>query len=116
MSALAMLAPDSEGGFNVIDSRDGQSLAWRSELTSAHELLGYLNRNYPCGTAWPAYDSLVHEIVCFRVGGEVLPLELHVAGCDLSRAFPAFVPVGPGWDHLYSENENPGPDWYRRQA
>jgi hypothetical protein len=113
---LALVAEDPDGGYRVIDSRSGWDLAWRGELSSANEVAVYLNSTYPVAAQAPAHDSLVHEIVCWRIGGDVLPLEAVIDGGDLRATCPATVPFGPGWDHLYPEHEPPGPDWYRRAA
>lgn len=67
---LALVAPDPEGGFSVVDTRDGEALAWRGELLSANDVATYLNSTYPSGSPAPAWDSLVHEIRMYRTGGE----------------------------------------------
>lgn len=103
--ALAVLDVDPEGGFQIRDSRDGVSLAWRGERGHAYEVAWYLNHAYPAPTLAPAHDSLVHEIVCARVAGEPpLSLDAVLSVGQLSGSCPGCVPTGPGWDHLVSES------------
>jgi hypothetical protein len=101
---LALIAEDPEGGYNVIDSRDGEALAWRGGLTSAHEVAEFLNGAFPPSALWPAHDTLVHEICMFRVGGEpVEPLDQALTNGHVCRSCPNVVPIGLGWDHLLEE-------------
>jgi hypothetical protein len=53
-------------GYDVIDSRTGEALAWRGTATSAAEIVDYLNSTYEM---MPAYDTLVHEIIGLRITG-----------------------------------------------
>lgn len=69
ISEALEIRPDPEGGYEVVDVRDGEAIAWRGYLSSAAECAEYLTRTY-CGV-WPAHDTLVHDIVCARIGGEI---------------------------------------------
>jgi len=91
---LALIATDPDGGYNVLDTRDGQPVAWRGTLAEANEVSSFLNASYPSPTIWPAHDTLAHEVLCWRVGGSEAPLE------TVSQRCPWGVPSGPGWDHL----------------
>lgn len=101
--ALALIVADPAGGFDVCDSRDGLALAWRGDLREANHLANELNLTYTPSMVWPDHDTLVHEIVCLRVGDDVPPLEAVIAHGDLRTCCPPYVPVGPGWDHLYTD-------------
>lgn len=61
--------PDPEGGYDVIDQRTGEALAWRGYLSSAAGVAEFLTREYP--GLFPAPDTLIHEIICARIGGEI---------------------------------------------
>lgn len=90
--------------YDVCDSRSGEALATRSELESAAEVAEALNAMYTPSMAWPAHDSLVHEIVGLRIAPEPpMPLEATISYGNLRTTCPPYVPVGPGWDHLYTE-------------
>lgn len=68
---LALIVEDPDGGFNVIDTRDGRALAWRSELASVNAIASRINAEYPPGAPAPAWDSLLHElIIADRHGAE----------------------------------------------
>src|SRR5262245_49990287 len=69
-SPLALITDDPEGGFYVLDSREGWPIAWRSCPESAAEVAAHLNACYPVGIPAPALDSLVHEVRMTRIGGE----------------------------------------------
>jgi hypothetical protein len=62
---------DYDKGLDVVDSRTGETLAWRGgdNGASAVELADHLNEVYPPGTPWPAHDTLVHEIIGWRITG-----------------------------------------------
>lgn len=96
---LALIAEDVDGGFNVVDARDGEAVAWRGELPSAADVATFLNSTYPPGAVAPSHDSLVHELICWRVGGdEADPIERWLE--TASALCPSLIPRGPGWDHL----------------
>lgn len=57
------------GGFDVVDSRSGEALAWRGYGSSAYGLAEHLNRAYPPDSIWPAFDTLVHEVIGLRITG-----------------------------------------------
>lgn len=72
---LALVDLDPEDGFNVLDARDGQPIAWRFQLGEAAAVASRLNASYPPGAPAPAHDSLVFEAAMERIAGEpVLPL------------------------------------------
>lgn len=60
---------DYDKGFDVIDSRTGETLAWRGEYERSGEIADHLNTLYPADVPWPAHDTLVHEIVGLRISG-----------------------------------------------
>lgn len=60
---------DYDKGFDVIDSRTGRTLAWRGRYEGAAEVVDQLNRTYPDRAKAPAHDTLVHEIVGWRIAG-----------------------------------------------
>lgn len=74
---------DYDKGLDVIDSRTGETLAWRGSMSSetaphydmeatwtvATELRDKLNETYPNRDIAPAHDTLVHEIVGWRIQG-----------------------------------------------
>jgi hypothetical protein len=53
-------------GYDVIDSRTGEALAWRATATSAAEIVDHFTYNFD---VLPAYDTLVHEIIGLRIAG-----------------------------------------------
>lgn len=65
-SPLALIDPDPESGYNVRDTRNGRYLAWRHDLREAAAVTAWLNNRYP-KAPWPAYDTLVYEIVMEQV-------------------------------------------------
>jgi len=105
-AAHFLIVDDTEGGFNVCDTRDGQPVAWRSEIGDAAAIASHLNACYPVGAPAPAYDSLVHEVRMERIGEEpVAPLGQLEAG-ELSRMVPESIdgPLDPGlWRPRYGE-------------
>ena len=107
-SPTFQIAVDAEGGHNVIDMREGFSVAWRGSLEEAAAVAAHLNACYPAGTPAPAWDSLVHEVVMERIGGEpVTPLHLLDAG-ELGRMVPNAIggPLDPGlWRPVYDDGE-----------
>jgi len=101
---LALLAEDPEGGFNVVDARDGEALAWRGEVGSAAEVAEFLNTTYPAGAVAPAHDSLVHEICMFRIGGEPERPISTFTPAELSRMIPDGIDDRPAlWKPIYEE-------------
>lgn len=96
--------------FDVCDSRTGEAIATRSCLPSANDVAAYLNSTYPVGVdlpgddqvcVAPAHDTLVHEVIAWRIGG---PQELlAVWWLENKPRCPWGVPTGPGWDHLIEE-------------
>lgn len=73
---------DYEKGLDVIDTRTGETLAWRGRMAAgadhhdmegtwevAQELADKLNETYPNRDLAPAHDTLVHEIVGWRISG-----------------------------------------------
>jgi hypothetical protein len=68
--ALALIVVDPEGGFDVVDARDGLGFAWEGRLGDAGAIAAYVNATYPPGTPAPARDSLAHEVRMWRIGGE----------------------------------------------
>jgi len=99
MSPHFLIAEDSEGGFNVCDTRDGQAIAWRSALGDAAGICSHLNACYPPGLVPPAHDSLVHEVAMERIAGEpVEPLHLVEAG-ELEQMIP--VAIGGSCEELW---------------
>jgi hypothetical protein len=92
--------------YDVCDSRSGEALATRSELSSANDVAAYLNATYPTPAVWPAHDTLVHEIVMCRVSEDAcLCLDTVLMLGRLRQHCPAYLPIGPGWDHIYEEVE-----------
>jgi hypothetical protein len=71
-SALALIDEDVDGGFNVLDTRDGQAIAWRFYLTDAAAIAAMLNASYPVGVVPPARDTLIYEVVEAGIAGEVV--------------------------------------------
>ncbi len=67
--ACLRLPVDYDKGLDVVDCRTGEVLAWRGTPQSAYEVAEQLNATYPPGTVPPAYDTLVHEIVGWRIAG-----------------------------------------------
>lgn len=59
---------DYDKGLDVVDARTGEVLAWRATWKSANEIATLLNEDYS-ETMAPAYDTLVHEIVGWRISG-----------------------------------------------
>jgi len=65
----------------VIDTRTGETLAWRASANpdgttrledtwrSVEGIASKLNRTYPDRDVAPAHDALVHEIVGWRISG-----------------------------------------------
>jgi hypothetical protein len=103
LALVVKVERDYKGGrfvdYDVTDSRTGEALATRSEMSTANEIAVYLNSTYPIAGIAPAYDSLVHEIIGFRISGEA-PMCLD-SWWLLNRPSPPWgVPIGPGWDHL----------------
>jgi hypothetical protein len=102
---LALLAADPEGGWNVIDARDGEALAWRGEVSSADEVARFLNATYPPDCFAPAHDSLVHEICMFRIGGEPERPISSFTPAELSRMVPDGIDDRPAlWKPIYEED------------
>lgn len=100
---LALIVDDTEGGYNVVDTRSGDPLAWRSELQSAAAVASFVNSTYPLGSTPPAHDTIVHEIVGYRITDEApMPLDKWIKQATM-KVCPAYIPRGPGWDHLYEE-------------
>lgn len=52
------------GGYNVVDSRDGRSVAWRYRIADAAAVAASLNASYPPLSIPPAFDTLVFEVGC----------------------------------------------------
>lgn len=95
---VALTVPDCEGGFNVIDSRDGEPIAWEASFGLASEIALYINSSYPRSALPPARDSLVFEVLIYRIWGEpVLSLRSALAIRRICRSCPDYLPVGPGW-------------------
>jgi hypothetical protein len=44
---LALIRPDAENGFNVLDTRSGFVFAWRHDLHDAAAVVAWLNNRYP---------------------------------------------------------------------
>lgn len=85
-SPLALLDRDPEGGFNVLDSRSGRSLAWRGEVEEAASVAAFLNASYPSADHLPpAHDSLTHEVAMWRVAGDP---EGPLSEVDVRRLIP----------------------------
>jgi hypothetical protein len=59
-------ARDYEKGYDVVDPRTDETLAWRGTALGAAEIVDYLNETYEL---LPASDTLVHEIVGLRIAG-----------------------------------------------
>ncbi len=90
-AAHFLIATDPAGGFDVCDTRCGESLAWRGDIRDAAELTSHLNACYPVGAPAPAYDSLVHEVRMLRIGSEPeAPLHLLDKG-TMNRMVPCEV-------------------------
>lgn len=103
MNVLALIVEDEKGGFNVVDSRDGEAITWRSSIDSANEVAIYLNSTYP-KAPYPAWESLVHEVIGYRISGEpALSLHSLISVGRLRASCPSIIPSGPGWDHLFEE-------------
>lgn len=106
---LALIDTDPEGGYNVIDTRDGMELAWKSELPDAAAVAASVNAQYPSGAPAPAYDTLVHEIRMERIGGEPVPT-LHALEPRVLRMMIPDDLGGPFdkglWRPNYKENDN----------
>ena len=68
---LALVVADPDGGFDVVDARDGLGFAWRGHLGDASAITAYVNATYPPGVPAPSRDSLAHEVAMWRIGGEV---------------------------------------------
>lgn len=62
---------DPEGGYYVLDPRDDEPLAWRGYGSAAYLLAEELERAYDSERPLPAYDTLVHEIIGWRISGRV---------------------------------------------
>lgn len=86
-----LLSNDPEGGFNVLDTRDGTALAWRGAVGDAAALAAHLNSVYPPGAPAPAWDSLVHEIRMDRIGGEPVEALHQLDPEDLGRMIPQAI-------------------------
>jgi hypothetical protein len=84
---LALVAEDPDGGFVVCDTRDGLDIAWRHDLSDAAGIAAKLNGRYPAGTPAPARDSLIHEVICDRIG-EVPALDLSELDALNARVVP----------------------------
>lgn len=84
MSRLAAIREplDYDKGLDVIDTRTGETLAWRCQMrcgddtfdlegtwATATGLADKLNETYPDRDLAPAHDTLVHEIVGWRIAG-----------------------------------------------
>lgn len=89
---LALVVADPDGGFAVVDARDGLAFAWRGHLGDAAAITSYVNAAYPSGTPAPARDSLAHEVAMWRIGGEPEPPLCKV---DTRGMIPAGVDDGP---------------------
>jgi hypothetical protein len=105
---LALVVTDDRLGYNVIDSRCGLPISWHGDLLDANGIAAYLNSTYPVGGAdlssgkfcAPARDTLIHEVLCRRVGGDD-PTCIET-WCMLNPLrCPWGVPTGPGWDHIH---------------
>ena len=66
--SIATIRSDPKGGYEVVDSRSGEPVAWRGSATSAGELTDYLNAQYP-QAPYPAWDTLLHEVIGARIAG-----------------------------------------------
>lgn len=103
---LALVVADPDGGFDVVDARDGLGFAWRGHLGDAAAIASYMNTTYPPGVPAPAWDSLVHEVRMMRIGGErEAPLDQVDPG-TLSRMIPESIggPLDPGlWRPRYGD-------------
>lgn len=87
--------------FDVCDSRTEEVLATRSCLPSANEVAVFVNSTYPIASQAPAHDTLVHEVIGFRISGEPpVCIETWVMLNHHATSAPWGVPTGPGWDHL----------------
>lgn len=62
---------DYDKGLDVIDTRTGQTLAWRGGDGGERcfEIVAKLNETYPVRNLAPAHDTLVDEIVGWRQTG-----------------------------------------------
>lgn len=66
---------DYDKGYDVIDTRTGETLAWRGSriqeeaFASCMDIAAKLNETYPVRHLAPAHDTLVHEIVGWRIQG-----------------------------------------------
>lgn len=93
---LALVVADPDGGFDVVDARDGLGIAWRGHLGDAAAIAAFVNASYPLGTPAPARDSLAHEAAMHRIGGGPEPsLEAMVASGALVGMVPAGVDDRP---------------------
>ena len=97
--ALALVREDPDGGYCVVDSRDGELISWRRDLPAADELALYINSTYPGDLVAPARDTLRFEaMVYWMVGEPVLSLRSALVIRRVSDACPDYVPAGPGWE------------------
>jgi hypothetical protein len=69
---LALIVADAEVGYNVCDRRDGLPIAWRYHLSDSAAIAALLNASYPAGSVAPARDTLIHEVACSRIVGELV--------------------------------------------
>jgi hypothetical protein len=96
---LAVVREDGTGGYSVVDSRDGEQISWRRDLSAANDLAQYVNSTYPDRLIAPARDSLRFEtMVYWIVGGPVLPLSAALVVRRVSEVFPDYPPAGMGWE------------------
>ena len=89
---VALVVADPDGGFHVVDARDGLGFAWRGHLGDAAAVASHVNASYPPGAPAPARDSLAHEVAMWRIGGELPP---PLGEIDTRGMIPAGVDDGP---------------------
>ncbi len=68
---LALIDEDVDGGFNVLDTRNGEPIAWRFYVGDAATVAARLNASYPAVA--PARDTLVFEVAMERIAGKAAP-------------------------------------------
>lgn len=105
---LCLTTTDPEGGFNVVDTRDGEPVAWRGELASAVRIAAFLNNTYPL-PPFPEHDSLVWELWAWDRHEQDAPLALELQ-CERCEGEPGEETVCPDCDGQGTRTDGMIPD------